>query len=290
MARPVSERKGWLRSSAIRLAAYLTAAYLVIGAFFYFQQTKLLFPAPKSFDKKTPADAGLGFEDLHIPVHERDQLHAWWIPSAAPSDKAILVFHGNGYVLEDMVDDEITSLHEIGANLMLVDYRGYGFSTPTSPNEATIDEDAEASLNYLLRERMVPAGNVFVLGRSIGSGPATGLALNNPGLGGLILESPFSSIDNAAAAYWYFRIYPLSLILRTHFDNLTKIALVRVPLLIVTGQADTLTPTWMAEKLLAQAHEPKQIHIIPGAGHNDLVMSGGVALEQVLRKFVRKEP
>jgi hypothetical protein len=104
-----------------------------------------------------------------------------------------------------MAGDELVSLHQIGANRMLIDYRGYGSSTYINPDETTIDEDAEASLDYLLRDRMIPPDKVLVLGRSIGSGPATYIALNNQGLGGLILESPFSSIDDAAAGFWYFR-------------------------------------------------------------------------------------
>ena len=253
---------------------------------FLIDQARLLFPAPKIFDKKTPADIGLRFEDLRIPLNARDYLHAWWIPAAMPSDQVILVFHGNGYVLEDMVEDETSSLHDIGTNLLLVDYRGYGSSTPIALNEMTVDEDAEASLDYLLRDRMVPVGNVIVLGRSIGSGPATYLAMNNRGLAGLILESPFSSIDDAANAFWYFRIYPASLILRTHFDNLTKISSVRVPLLVVSGTADTLTPPSMADRIFAQANPPKQRYSVVGAGHNDLLTTGGSALTLVLRQFV----
>jgi fermentation-respiration switch protein FrsA (DUF1100 family) len=268
------------------LTTYAGIVYLSLGAFFYFQQTKLFFPAPKTFQKRTPADSGLRFEDLRISVNARAYVHAWWIPAATPSGKVILVFHGNGYVLEDMVGDETADLREIGANLMMVDYRGYGSSTPISPNETTVDEDAEASIDYLLRDRKIPVGNVFVLGRSIGSGPATYLALKNRGLGGLILESPFSSIDDAAAGFWYFRIYPSALILRTHFDNLKKISSVRAPLLIISGTADTLTPTWMADKIFAQAGQPKQLYLIPGAGHNDLPTTGGNALTQVLQKFV----
>lgn len=278
-----------LRFVAVRLTAYSVIAYLTAGAFFYFEQSRLLFPAPQEFEKRTPANEGLRFGNLRILVNARDSLHAWWIPSGTASGKTILVFHGNGYVLEDMVGDEITNLHETGANLMLIDYRGYGSSTRLSPNETTIDEDAEASLEYLLRERMIPIGNVLVLGRSIGSGPATYLAVHNPGLGGLILESPFSSIDDAAAVYWYMRIYPVTLMLRTHFDNLTKIRSVRAPLLIVSGAADTLTPSSMAERIFARAYEPKQLYVIPGAGHNDLLTAGGAALEHVLRKFVQED-
>ncbi len=270
----------------IRFIAYAVIAYLSIGLFFYFQQAKLLYPAPKIFEKRTPTDCGLQFEDLRIPVNARDHIHSWWIPAAAPSDKVILVFHGNGYVLEDMVSDEMVRLRRIGANLMLVDYRGYGSSTPVSPNEKTIYEDARAALDYLLRDRMIPSGNIFVLGRSIGSGPATYLAANNHRLGGLILESPFSSIDDAAAEFWYFRIYPLGLVLRTHFDNVTSIGLVETPVLVVSGTADTLTPAWMAEKIFARAREPKRLYLVAGAGHNDLLAVGGIALDQVLRTFV----
>lgn len=242
--------------------------------------------SPENLPEENPRDSGIPFEDLRIGVNTTDYIHAWWIPAVA-SNKAILVFHGNGYVLEDMVDDEVARLREIGANLMLIDYRGYGTSTPIRPNETTVDEDAKAAIDYLLRNRMIPAGDVFVLGRSIGSGPATCLALNHPGLGGLILESPFSSIDDAAAGFWYFRIYPLNLILRTHFDNLKKIRSVETPLLIVSGTADALTPTWMASKIFAEANQPKQLYVIPDAGHNDLLSSGGSALEQVLQKFVQ---
>jgi pimeloyl-ACP methyl ester carboxylesterase len=273
--------------SAIRFTAYLAIAYLTIGAFLYFRQSRLLFPAPETFERKTPADSGVRFEDLRIAMKAGNHLHAWWIPAVAPTGKVMLVFHGNGYVLEDMVGDELARLRQVGANLMLIDYRGYGSSTPLSPNEKTIDEDAAAALDYLLRDRMIPSGKVFVLGRSIGSGPATHLARSNQRLGGLILESPFSSIDDATAGFWYCRIYPVALILRTHFDNLTKIKSVKAPVLIISGTADTLTPTWTADKLFAQAHQPKQIYMVPGAGHDDLPIVGGVALEQELQRFVQ---
>ena len=73
MVRTVSIKR-WLRSAAIRLTAYLMTGYLTIGAFFYFRQAALLFRAPKTFDKKTPADSGLRFEDLRIAVNTGDHL------------------------------------------------------------------------------------------------------------------------------------------------------------------------------------------------------------------------
>ena len=177
-------------------------------------------------------------------------------------------------------------LHEVGANLLLVDYRGYGGSTPTSPSESSIIEDARAALNYLQRGRGVPAERIYVLGRSIGSGPATQLAMEYPELGGLILESPFSSIDDAARELPITRIYPLRWMLRTHFDNLAKIGSVEVPLLVISGTEDTLTPIRMAESIFERAHQPKQFERIAGAGHNDLLEVGGQRLVTLLRDFI----
>jgi len=265
---------------ALRLSAYLITAYVTVGAFFYFQQSKLLFPAPKTWPNTTPADVGLAFEDLHI-----QGVHAWWIPHSGDAKTAI-VFHGNGYVIEDMVGSELTLLRALGLNLLLVDYRGYGTSAAVTPNEATILADAEAALEYVLKTRSIAPGDVFVLGRSIGSGPAVYLASKNPGLAGLILESPFRSIDDAAGVISYLKIYPVGLMLRTHFDNYSRIGSVKSPVFIAVGSEDELTPPWMAQKLFARANEPKKLLVIPRAGHNDLTETGGVELRESLLSYL----
>jgi pimeloyl-ACP methyl ester carboxylesterase len=259
-------------------------AYFVVGVILYFEQGSLLFPAPQSYERVTPK---IPFEDLHIAVNQTDQIHAWWIPAA--SDKVVLMFHGNGEVLEYMARSEAMALHEIGANLLLIDYRGYGASTPATPRESSVQEDANAAFQYLRDRSGVSIERIYVLGRSIGSGPATQLAVENPGLGGLILESPFSSIDDAARAMPVSRVYPLRWLLHTHFDNLSKIGSVRVPVLVVCGTEDSLTPLWMAKEIFNHANEPKQLDVIQGAGHNDLLFIGGQALTKVLQGFVGLE-
>ncbi len=270
----------------LRLAAYMATAYLTIGAFFFFQQSKLLFPAPKTYPESTPADAGLLYEDLRIPVGSAGQIHAWWIPHPDAAGKTIVMFHGNGYVLEHMATTEAPVLHALRVNLLLVDYRGYGSSSDLKPDESTINRDADAALRYLFDARKIPAGRIFVMGRSIGSGPAVYLASRNPVLAGLILESPFSSVEDAALGLWYLRMYPVVLMLRTHFDNYTRIASVRVPLFIATGTADNLTPPWMAQKLFTRAGEPQKLLLIEHAGHNDLVDVGGIRLRTALQNFI----
>jgi len=171
-----------------------------------------------------------------------------------------------------------------------VDYRGYGSSSPGTPNETRVYEDARAALGYLLNQRHLRIHNVIFMGRSIGTGPAMQLALEHPDAGGLILESPFTSVPEAAKAVWYLRAFPLSLFVHNRFDNLSKIGDVHIPVFITVGTEDTLTPPEMAEALFQHANQPKQLYLVPGADHNGIVNVGGEELESHISGFVDSVP
>jgi uncharacterized protein len=269
-----------LRKIARRFLITVLFFYLGVCAFVYFTQGAMLYPAPKFYQPASPQDVGIPFEDLHIPVNGSDQIHAWWVPASSPSDKVILAFHGNGYVIEQCVipGGELISYHETGANLLMVEYRGYGSSSPGMPNESRIYEDARAAFTYLITQRKIPAHNIILLGRSLGTGPATQLAVEHPEAGGLILISAFTSIPAAAKAVWYLRPFPLSILSHSKFDNLSKINSVHLPLLIAVGAEDTLTPPAMAQELIEHANEPKHLYLVPAADHNNLIRVAGEAL------------
>jgi pimeloyl-ACP methyl ester carboxylesterase len=285
-------RKRILRILITTLMSLLLLSYVGLGALFYFQQDQMTFPAPSHYPNATPSDDGIAFEDLHIPVAGSEQMHAWWIPATQPSNKVVLMFHGNGYVLEQAAGatGEVIALHQLGANLLIVDYRGYGSSSPGIPNETRVYEDARSALHYLLNQRHLRIREVIFMGRSIGTGPATQLALEHPDAGGLILESAFTSVPEAAKAIWYLRAFPLSLFIHNRFDNRSKIGSVHVPVFITVGTEDTLTPPEMATALFQHANLPKQLYLVPGAGHNDIVSVGGQTLESRLSGFIDSIP
>lgn len=268
------------------LGAVLLLLYVAAGAFFFFQQDQMTFPAPKQYARATPTDTGIAYEDLRISVNGSEQIHAWWVPSASASDKVLLFFHGNGYVLDQTVSGELTPLHSLGANLLMVDYRGYGSSSPTTPNETRVYDDARACFAYLTEQRKVPSRNVIFVGRSIGTGPATEMAKEHPEAGGLILISPFTSVPDAAQSIWYLRAFPLSLLSHNQFKNLSKIDSVRVPVLITVGTEDHITPPSMAHALFQKANQPKRLYLVPGADHDDVMKLGGQSLETQMSDFL----
>jgi uncharacterized protein len=282
--------RSFLRRSVRTLAAFLAIAYFGIGAFFYLKQDAMTFPAPAHFETHTPAEAGILFEDLHIPVNPKDQIHAWYIPAASTSDKVLLYFHGNGYCLEQTVGTmgEVVALHDIGVNLLMADYRGYGTSSPGQAREKSVYQDARAALNYLTQKRQMPIHDIVFVGRSIGTGVATEIAKEHPEAGGLVLISPFTStIDVAKASMWYLNVFPLFFLSHNQFNNLSKIDAVHVPVLILVGDHDTLTPPSMAQSLLSKANPPKRLQIITGPDHNQMFQVGQQELVQQMTTFVQ---
>jgi dienelactone hydrolase len=128
--------------------------------------------------------------------------------------------------------------------VLAVEYPGYGIYKG-APSEKNVLLDAEAAYNYLLNEMHCNEEDIFVAGRSIGSGPATWLASKrNPGM--LILVSPFTSIravvkNNFGSTAQYF--------IKERFNNLENIPAVKCPVFILHGKKDTLIPEVQAMAL-----------------------------------------
>jgi fermentation-respiration switch protein FrsA (DUF1100 family) len=59
----------------------------------------------------------------------------------------------------------------------------------------------------------------------------------------------------------------------------------RAPLLVVHGGRDEIVPLLHAEALFEAAPEPKQLHVIEGVGHNDLVTLAGQQWAAVISRF-----
>lgn len=251
------------------------------------QQDRMVFPAPAGYPNLSPASLGLPFENLHIPVSGKEQIHAWYIPAANPSAKVIVYFHGNAYTIEDALSGEVRDLRDTGANLLIVDYRGYGGSSPGQANGIRACEDARTALRYLTEQRRIRVEDVLIVGRSIGTAIAAQLALENPRAAGLVLLSPLTSVYAVARENKSMRWLPLELMgSRNKLDTLAKIEQIHVPILLIVGTQDTLTPPWMAQTLFERANQPKQIYLVAGADHNDLWDVGGRDLIARLNAFL----
>ncbi len=73
---------------------------------------------------------------------------------------------------------------------------------------------------------------------------------------------------------------------RNKFESARKLAGVSCPVLVVHGDRDEIIPVEQGHALFVAAHEPKQLIIMHGAGHNDLSIVGGAKYVDMLAAFI----
>jgi fermentation-respiration switch protein FrsA (DUF1100 family) len=265
------------------LAGIVVLYVLAVGVIWY-AQTKILFH-PNSLVDASPADSGVKFAEVLLPL-KGDKLSGWWVPSEEPGARTLLYLHGNaGNVAVNV--DQVLRLRSTGLNVFIIDYRGYGHSTGGPPRAKLVCEDGERAWNYLVAERNIPPAHIAIYGHSMGGAVAIDLASKHPDAGALITEGTLTSIIDRAQGTWAAYL-PLQLIITERFDSLSKIGSIRLPKLILQGDADTMVPPVMARRLYDAAPEPKQIALIPGGGHEDSAVVNAAAYFGALNAFLTR--
>ena len=222
-------------------------------------------PAP---EKRTPRAAGLDYRSLDIETSDGELLRGWWIKAGARRRGHILFFHGNAEVISHCIDDAAL-LADIGFDVLLFDYRGYGSSSGRPSEEGTY-LDARAALGCMLAQPRVKSERVFFLGRSLGGAIALELACEHPPAG-LILLSTFASVaDVAPNAVPFVRIpHAVTRWIPDAYPSYRRIKQLRAPLLVLHGDADELVPLSQGRRLHKAARRPKKMHVRKGCGHDD---------------------
>ena len=275
-----------LRKFGLTALGISVTLYIAICLLLRWGQTRLIFH-PDSRISSTPQKYSLNYQDVWIEVGT-EKIHGWWIPALEPSAPVILYFHGNGSNNGDVVDNAAI-FHQLGLSTLLIDYRGYGKSSPTFPNEARVYEDAEAAWKYLTAIRGIKPARIFVYGHSLGGAIAINLAVNHPEMAGLITEGTFTSIENIVNSDKLLRLLPLDLLLTQHFNSISKIESIQTPLLMFHGTEDEIIPRSMARKLFTAAPQPKQLVMIPQARHDSLHKTGGAKYLLNLQQFILQQ-
>jgi fermentation-respiration switch protein FrsA (DUF1100 family) len=116
-------------------------------------------------------------------------------------------------------------------------------------------------------------------------GTGAELARQRP-VAGLILETPFPSVE--AVARTAFRGLPAHLFVQARYELARRLREVRVPVLVLHGDRDSMIPFELGRAAFDAANEPKEFVTIPGADHNDLPLIGGEAYYQALLQFARR--
>ena len=243
--------------------------YLTLLAYLWATQRSHVFhPAPGPLDLEHSAVAS-AMKAITVGTKDGLTLTAWYAP-AKPGRRTIVYFHGNAGHLGGR-DERVLPYLQRGFGVLLAGYRGYG-GNPGAPSEAGLYDDARAHLDWLAAQGI--AGDATILyGESLGAAVAVQMATERK-FAAVALEAPFASIVLSARAR--FPLFAFDWLLKDKFANLDKISDVHVPVFIIHGARDRVTPQRFGRMVYERANQPKVAAWLPDAGHNDLSQFGMV--------------
>jgi len=184
-------------------------------------------------------------------------------------------------------DNIAPAYNNLGINLILADYRGYG-SSGGSPSFTNACQDAKVIFNSVKDElnKLGYLNKLWIMGRSLGSISALELAVLYPNqIEGLIIESGFANVVRVMKS---LGIFPKE-ISTARFDQecLDMLKSITLPALVLHGSEDEIAPhqeaVYMYENL---GSLNKKMITIPHAGHNDIMYLGLKKYFEAIKDFV----
>lgn len=236
-------------------------------------------------------------EAVQIPGAGESTLHGW-LAYGKPGGGVVLLVHSMRSNRLEMLS-RARFLKERGYSVLFIDLQAHG---ETAGERITFglkeSENIEASVAFL--RQTFPGERIGALGTSLGAA-AIVLAWQDLRLDAVILESLHPTIDEAVnnRLKLHFGNYgsvllplllrQLSFYLDTPMDALnpiTRIDNINAPLLLIAGTHDAHTTQPETERLYAAARTPKELWIVPGAGHFNMHTYAGREYEQRITGFL----
>ena len=256
-----------------KILFYIFVIYFGVSLVVYFYQRKLLYhPGENNYLDEGP----LNHKIEKVYIQSENQLVAWRFVKNK-NFKTILFFHGNA----GKIDNRIYKLNEfskLDINYLIFAYRGFS-GNKGKPTEQGLYEDARAAKKWL-NSNGVEDNSIILYGESLGTAIAVDLASSNS-FSGLILESPFTSMEILAKKYYPY--LPAKLILKDKYKSIEKISKINSPILIMHGREDKIVPFSMGEEMYKKFDGVKYNFF---SDNDDHMMNFNENLINTIKKFI----
>ncbi|HET7038003.1 MAG TPA: alpha/beta fold hydrolase [Thermomicrobiaceae bacterium] len=224
-----------------------------------------------------------------------------FIPGHSPA--TVVLLHGYGGN-QDEVLPIAAALHDAGFSVFTYDQRGCGQSGGTITFGVLEQQDLRSAVDYLTARSDVDAERLGALGFSMGGATTLMEAAWDERLQAVVADSAWADVR-----HWLrpslktslvhpnapFSALSLKLVeLRTGIDLdtlRTTETIKRIsprPLLLINGTADTIVPASDGELNYAAAGEPKELWLIPGAAHGEMLSTSNPEYDERVVTFFRQ--
>lgn len=236
-------------------------------------------------------------EPVQFPVGAESPVHGW-LAYGEPGNGVVLLAHSIRSNRLEMLS-RARFLNEQGYSVLLIDLQAHGESPGKRITFGARESGSIENAVAFLRETF-PYERIGAIGVSLGAA-AIVLAKHAIKLDAVILESLHPTIEEAVenrlklhfgeygSVLLPLILFQLSFYLDVPTDELspiTKIDNLNTPLLLISGTIDAHTTLPETERLFAAARDPKEIWIIPGAGHFNMHSYAGRIYENRILAFL----
>ncbi|HEX2962993.1 MAG TPA: alpha/beta fold hydrolase [Ignavibacteriales bacterium] len=213
-------------------------------------------------------------------------LYGYWVKGENYFNSFTLLYcHGNKENIDNYWD-RVMYLHQLGVNVFIFDYRGFGLSEGTS-SEVGLHEDAAAAWNFIKVNYGVKPASLILYGYSLGNVASIYLAAEVVKPMALIAEAPFASANSLTQGSLVLDI-PAGWLTKGKFNNAEEIKKITTPFLLLHGSDDDFVRFRdNGQVVFDNAPEPKTLIVVPGAVHTNIPEKMGVEEYLMsLRKFL----
>ena len=265
-----------LKKNILQLLIIIALVYFTVVVSIYFYQRNLLYhPNENNYsgDKLT-----VDVENVKIQTSDNLSLNGWFHKKDLQNFKTLVFFHGNAGTLDNRIY-KLNHFKDIDINFLIIAWRGFS-GNKGKPTEEALYIDGRSAVEWIINKG-VREENIILYGESLGTGIATEIA-QSKNYAGLILETPFTSMADAAKKFYPY--IPIKLLLKDKFENYKKIKNINSPILIMHGEVDQIIPFKMGKKIYEIANEPKYSYFTK---YDDHMMKYDESLVLALKLFLK---
>jgi alpha-beta hydrolase superfamily lysophospholipase len=269
-----------------------------VGTVSFLAYRRITQPVSLAFGTPPPPDH-LPREPVSFISLDGTPLAAWYIPGVRP--EPILLLHGYGATKREMLH-HAAFLHAGGYPVLLLDLRCCGESGGRAVTFGGRErEDVAAALAYLRGRPDVDAERLGVLGLSLGGALALLAAADCPAVRAVVAESSFANIKGAVRQnfraatrlpHFPFAALTVWLVERRWGVRADRVAPDReigarddCAVLLIHAENDNVVGVQDAHAIFSAARGPKELWLIPAAGHAMAYLTEREAYAERVRGF-----
>ena len=286
-----------LRRKRLIRSALLGSICMIIAGFVssWLVASALVAPQPRVIGDPPPDLPAISFT---LESESGSTLSGWHSRSDS-SNGVVVLLHGiRGSRLS--VLNRARMLRDIGYSTIMIDLQAHGESPGEQITVGHLERhDARAAVEYARRQH--PNEPIGVIGVSLGG--AAALLASPLDIDALVLESVYPNIKDAIHNRVSARLGPLSSIpsallliqlqprlgvSASELRPIDHMPNVNCPVLVASGTADQHTTASETQQLFAAAAEPKNLWLVDGAAHVDLLRADRSQYRQRIAEFLKR--